>query len=114
MNLNTINSFYLFFLVQSFSGLILVDNMHFQYNTILFSIFFFSLHAIFSNNFLTGAILFSILLNMKHIFLYMAPAYFVFYIKYYVLRNNQFSIFNFIKLAFSILFVFVTTFSPFI
>jgi hypothetical protein len=44
--------------------------MHFQYNTLLFGIFFYSLGLIFSEQFIAGAIVYTILLNMKHIFIY--------------------------------------------
>ena len=36
-----------------------------------------------------GALVFSVLLNFKHIFLYVAPIYFVFLLKYYCLEQTK-------------------------
>jgi hypothetical protein len=57
-------------LIQGFGGLVIVDNMHFQYNTLLYAIFFYSISFAFEEKFLKSAIVYVFLLNMKHIFLY--------------------------------------------
>jgi len=51
---------------------------------------------------------------MKHLFIYLAPAYFAFYLKYLVFKDKQLNLFAFLKLAFTIVFVFVCSFLPFL
>lgn len=104
--------YYSLILVQGFAGLILVDNIHFQYNTLLLGLFLFSLAFIFNGSYIKGAILYTIVLNMKHIFLYFAPAYFIIYLKYYVFKKK--TITSFLLLVISILSVFFISFLPFI
>lgn len=41
------------------------------------------------NNLLMSGILFTVLLNFKHIYLYMAPAYFVYLLKAYCFVENS-------------------------
>lgn len=36
-----------------------------------------------------GGVLFAVLLNMKHLFAYLAPVYFVFLLKHYVLTDSS-------------------------
>ncbi len=101
-------------LIQGFAGLVLVDNMHFQYNTLLFGLMFYSIGFILSDQFIFGAVIYTILLNMKHIFLYMAPAYFVFYLKYYVFKDKLFHFSKLVKLGVVIIGIFLVSFLPFI
>jgi alpha-1,3-glucosyltransferase len=66
----------------------LVNNnidIHFQYNLMMQAILILSIAMINRKRFLVGALLFSILLNFKHIYLYCAPAYAAYLIKEYVL-----------------------------
>ncbi|KAL9655141.1 hypothetical protein ABK040_008917 [Willaertia magna] len=95
-------------------GLFIIDNIHFQYNGILFGILLFSFLFISKNNLLISGIMFAILLNFKHLFLYIAPAYFIFLLKDYCLREGN--IINFVKrfitLGFSVIFVFAASFGP--
>jgi alpha-1,3-glucosyltransferase len=73
--------------IQFYAGLVIVDNMHFQYNGILFGLFFISLGFIAKKKYVYGAIFYLICLCMKHIFIYFAPAYFIFYFQYVIINN---------------------------
>ncbi|KAB8349707.1 hypothetical protein FH972_023722 [Carpinus fangiana] len=64
---------------------------------------------------LLSGILFAVLLCFKHIYLYLAPAYFVFLLRAYCLGKSIFEVrfFNCIKLGLSILAVFSLAFGPY-
>ena len=62
-------------------GLILLDNMHFQYNSMMYGIMLLSIHYILVGKYLKSALLYAILINFKHIFLYSAPAFGLFYLR---------------------------------
>ena len=103
--------------IQLFAGLVYIDNIHFQYNTILFSIFFFSIAYIANEQYLIGALFYTIALCMKHIFIYMAPAYLIFYLKHYIFtKQTTFKdiISKVISCGFVIVLVVLITFFPFI
>lgn len=103
-------------------GLLLLDHIHFQYNGFLYGILLLSLNCILELNDIQAAFWFSVLLNFKHIYLYIAPAYFL-----YLLRNScfeskpyrtfnwrTFSLFSFLKLAAVVATVFSLSFLPFV
>ncbi|KAG0268177.1 glycosyl transferase [Actinomortierella ambigua] len=73
-------------------GLLMVDNMHFQYNGFLYGILIHSLVDAKQGKLLRSGILFAVLLNFKHIFLYIAPSYFVFLLRAYCFENSENSI----------------------
>lgn len=62
-------------------GLILIDNMHFQYNSMMYGLMILSIAYIYEGRLLKSALLYAILLNFKHIFLYSAPAYGLLYLR---------------------------------
>ncbi|GAA5820621.1 hypothetical protein JCM11251_003080 [Rhodosporidiobolus azoricus] len=62
-------------------GLLIVDSIHFQYNGFLLGILLWSLIAARDNNLYLCAALFAMLLNFKHIFIYLALPYFVFLLR---------------------------------
>lgn len=62
-------------------GLLIVDHVHFQYNGMLFGVLLFSVADLEAGHIYRGAALFAALLNMKQIFLYLAPVYFVFLLR---------------------------------
>ena len=65
-----------------------------------------------------GAFLFAVLLNLKHLFLYIAPAYFVFLLKSYCFSGGRalwnFSLNRFLKLASVVIATFSLSFGPFV
>ncbi|CAK9303100.1 unnamed protein product [Gordionus sp. m RMFG-2023] len=69
-------------------GLFIVDHIHFQYNGFLFGILFFSFSYIIQGRYYMGAFLFMVLLNFKHIFIYSAPGYAIFYLKW-ILQDDK-------------------------
>lgn len=98
-------------------GLLIIDHIHFQYNGFLYGILILSLVlARKKSTLLLSGILFAALLMFKHIYLYLAPAYFVYLLRAYCLGPK--SIFhirfgNSIKLAVGILSVFAAALGPF-
>ena len=68
---------------------VFVADIHFQYNGFLLGIFILSLAAINSGRDLLGAFLFAVLLNLKHIFLYVAPVYFVYLLFHYCWQESS-------------------------
>lgn len=94
-------------------GLFFVDHIHFQYNGIMFGILLLSIAQMHKGNFLVSGFLFAILLNMKHIFMYIAPAYIVYMLKNYVLQK-PINIFNVVKLGGVVIGVTTISLGPFI
>lgn len=66
-------------------GLLMVDHVHFQYNGIMYGILLISICKIMQRKVLQGAFWFTILLCMKHIYVYIAPAYFIYLLTTYCL-----------------------------
>uniref|UniRef100_A0A224XM76 Alpha-1,3-glucosyltransferase n=1 Tax=Panstrongylus lignarius TaxID=156445 RepID=A0A224XM76_9HEMI len=64
-------------------GLLLVDHIHFQYNGLLLGILLVSVSHILNGRHCWAAFWFIFLIHMKHIFIYMAPVFFI-----YLLRNH--------------------------
>lgn len=98
-------------------GFLIVDHIHFQYNAMMYGILIFSVSAARSESgLLLSGILFAVLLCFKHIYLYLAPAYFVYLLRVYCVdRNNLFRprLANCIKLGTSLALVFGAAFGPF-
>jgi len=69
-------------------ALFIVDHIHFQYNGFLLGIFLLSIAAIRNGNDLAAALLFAILLNFKHIFMYVAPAFFCYLLGNYCWKQK--------------------------
>lgn len=70
-------------------GLLVIDHIHFQYNGILFGVLLISISKILNEQYLQSAFYFAVLLNMKHIFVYISPVYIVFLLKFYCFRNAK-------------------------
>ncbi|CAH8601466.1 glycosyl transferase [Schistosoma haematobium] len=97
-------------------GLIIVDHIHFQYNGFLFGILILSMAYIIEGNYIIGSFLFTILLNFKHIFMYVAPAYFVHILMNYCLGKRELSnvVNRFIKVGSVVILVMISSFGYFI
>ncbi|VDM00136.1 unnamed protein product [Schistocephalus solidus] len=71
-------------------------DMHFQYNGFLFGVLFLSVAKVFQSNYLFAGFLFACLLNLKHIFLCLAPVYFVFILLHYCFQTGILVSFNYL------------------
>lgn len=70
-------------------GLLIVDHIHFQYNGFLFGFLLLSVAKHLQSKHLQGALLFAILLNLKHIYLYVAPAYGIYLLRSYCFTQTN-------------------------
>ncbi|CAG8648107.1 15745_t:CDS:2, partial [Acaulospora morrowiae] len=95
-------------------------HIHFQYNGFLFGILLLSIAYAKEGNDLLCGVMFAILLNFKHIFLYLAPAYFVYLLRHYCFQkavgteNTAFSFSRFFFLGIAVASIFSLSFGPFI
>uniref|UniRef100_A0AC34FEC3 Ubiquinone biosynthesis monooxygenase COQ6, mitochondrial n=1 Tax=Panagrolaimus sp. ES5 TaxID=591445 RepID=A0AC34FEC3_9BILA len=112
-NINIRRKFALFVSLVFTPSLILLDNIHFQYNSMLYGILLLSFAAIFSQKYLLGALLFAILLNFKHIYLYYVPAFVVFYLFEYLPPFNLSSLSRITGLGLAVTLPVVFSFGPF-
>jgi hypothetical protein len=101
-------------------GLLIIDHIHFQYNGFMYGVLVLSMVlARKSSTLLLSGLLFAVLLCFKHIYLYLAPAYFVYLLRVYCLgQRNGFPYFdirflNCVKLGAGIAVVFASAFGPF-
>jgi hypothetical protein len=97
-------------------GLLIIDHIHFQYNGFMYGILVLSMVLARNNStLLLSGLLFAILLCFKHIYLYLAPAYFVAYClgqrQSFPYLNIRF--FNCVKLGTGIVAIFACAFGPF-
>ncbi|KAI9809410.1 MAG: glycosyl transferase [Phylliscum demangeonii] len=99
-------------------GLLIIDHIHFQYNGLLYGILVLSLTlAAKPSTLLWSGVLFAFLLCMKHIYLYLAPAYFIYLLRAFCLGRQsilEIRFRNSVKLASAVLAVFFLAFGPFI
>uniref|UniRef100_A0A4W3JW64 Alpha-1,3-glucosyltransferase n=1 Tax=Callorhinchus milii TaxID=7868 RepID=A0A4W3JW64_CALMI len=104
-------------------GLLIIDHIHFQYNGFLFGLMLLSVARMFQERHLEAALLFAILMNFKHIFLYVAPAYGIYLLRSYCFTDNKpdgsvqwrsFSCSRLFALGFIVCSVFAVSFGPFI
>jgi alpha-1,3-glucosyltransferase len=98
-------------------GLLIIDHIHFQYNGCMYGMLIASLVlARQKSTLLWSGLLFAALLCMKHIYLYLAPAYFVFLLRVYCLSPKsifRIQFLNCVKLGAGILAIFGAAFGPF-
>ena len=99
-------------------GLLIIDHIHFQYNGFLYGILILSLVlARKDSGLLLSGGLFAALLCLKHIYLYLAPAYFTYLLRAYCLKRR--SVFqprfdNVLKLGSVVIGIFAVAFGPFV
>lgn len=100
------------------AGLLVVDHIHFQYNGFLMGVLLWSVLLVAQGRNVEGAVLFAALLNLKHLFLFSAPLYFV-----YLLRRHCFGpttssalqgLAKLLVLGSAVVAVFVASFGPFV
>ncbi|CRK25642.1 hypothetical protein BN1708_014268, partial [Verticillium longisporum] len=95
-------------------GLLIIDHIHFQYNGCMYGILIISLVLARSKStLLSSGLVFAALLCMKHIYLYLAPAYFVFLLRAYCLSPRSIyniRFFNCVKLGVGITAIFGAAF----
>lgn len=97
-------------------GLLIIDHIHFQYNGAMYGVLIASLVLAKRKSLLASGLVFAALLCMKHIYLYLAPAYFVYLLRFYCLSpKSMFRIqfWNCVKLGAGILAIFGAAFGPF-
>jgi alpha-1,3-glucosyltransferase len=99
-------------------GLLIIDHIHFQYNGFLYGVLLLSLIlARKQSTLLPSGLLFTALLFLKHIYLYLAPAYFIYLLRVYCLGPRsifQIRFRNAIKLSTSVLSVSGAALGPFL
>lgn len=107
-------------------GFLIVDHIHFQYNGFLFAILIASIVAAKQKRYIWCAFFYSVALCFKHIFLYLAPCYFVFLLKAYCLNFSDFKFKSYkdlifivrwkhlFELGFIVITVFTLCFGPFV
>ncbi|KAI1344311.1 glycosyltransferase family 57 protein [Xylariaceae sp. FL0016] len=98
-------------------GLLIIDHIHFQYNGAMYGLLILSLVLARQRSTLLGSgLVFAALLCMKHIYLYLAPAYFIFLLRTYCLSPKsvlRIQLPNCVKLGSGILAIFASAFGPF-
>ena len=98
-------------------ALLIIDHIHFQYNGFLYDILVLSLvYTRRPSTMLLGGTLFAILLCFKHIYLYLAPAYFIYLLRSYCLSKHsiwRIRWLNCVQLGTSIVAVLGVAFGPF-
>ncbi|CEQ39575.1 SPOSA6832_01113 [Sporobolomyces salmonicolor] len=96
-------------------GLLIVDHIHFQYNGFLLGILLWSLTAAQENNLYACAALFTVLLNFKHIFIYLAPPFLVFLFRRHCFPPaGHFQLDRFVELGLVVVSICALSFGPFV
>lgn len=100
--LSRLNSKPIFAVVWMCPCWLVLDHIHFQYNGFLFGLFLLSVVLMVKRRVLLSALAFSTVLCFKHIYLYVAPAYFLHLLKFYVAPHKngiERGVFNLAKLG---------------
>jgi alpha-1,3-glucosyltransferase len=98
-------------------GLLIIDHIHFQYNGFLYGILILSLVlARKKSTLLLSGSIFAALLCLKHIYLYLAPAYFIYLLRAYCVGPKSIfhiKVVNCVKLGLCLLIIFGVAFGPY-
>ncbi len=94
------------------AGLLIVDHIHFQYNGFLFGVALLSIGNLMQDHVILSGFWFAVLLNLKHIYLYSAPLYFIYMLRHYCLVENALG--RLLALGSSVIAVFAISFGPFV
>ncbi|EMG50440.1 ALG8 Dolichyl pyrophosphate Glc1Man9GlcNAc2 alpha-1 [Candida maltosa Xu316] len=107
-------------------GLLIIDHIHFQYNGMMYGILLLCINCARLEKYVMCGFWFAVLLCFKHIYLYLAPAVFIFLLRAYCLKfkwnkkkNFFINIFNFVqwtnlfKLGGVVISVFAVALAPF-
>lgn len=70
-------------------GLLLVDNIHFQYNGFLSGFLLLSIVSVLEERYICGTFWYLVLVNFKHIYLYLAPAYLAVYLRNFCVTDRS-------------------------
>ncbi|KAG8953629.1 glycosyl transferase [Tulasnella sp. 424] len=93
---------------------LIVDHIHFQYNGFMFGILLWSILMAKEGNKLASGFLFAVLLNFKHIYMYLAPAYFIYLLRSFCMTPQGTPLpKQFLTLANTVILVFVVSLGPF-
>ncbi|TFY59795.1 hypothetical protein EVJ58_g5552 [Rhodofomes roseus] len=96
-------------------GFLIVDHIHFQYNGFMYGILLWSILMAREDNKLASGFLFAVLLNFKHIYMYLAPAYFIYLLRSFCLSPSGALLpTRFISLANAVIGVFLVSLGPFL
>mmetsp|Transcript_5207 Transcript_5207/g.7828 ORF Transcript_5207/g.7828 Transcript_5207/m.7828 type:complete len:417 (+) Transcript_5207:457-1707(+) len=77
-----------FVLVLFNGGLLIIDHLHFQYNGMLIGLLLISIGLLKKEMYISASFAFAVLILTKHLFLNLAPLYFVYLLRKYCLTTN--------------------------
>ena len=96
-------------------ALIYVDNVHFQYNNVCFALLIASIAFVEDGRFVAGALCYTVLVNFKHLFVYLGPLYLVALLRHACFdQNKAFRLGPFVQLAGTVVGVCAASLAPFV
>ena len=109
-------------LIMTNAGLLMVDHVHFQYNGLLTGVVLLTIASLARDRVVSAAVWFSVLLHMKHIYLYYAPAVGIYMLRSHCFQSTRegkivwqsFSLFRLLSLAVVVLATSALSLVPFI
>lgn len=120
------NAVFCFLLIVLNPGLLWLDHVHFQYNGMLLGVLLASLACLMQGNnisestlsydlfHLAGACLYALLLNLKHLYLPLAPVYFFYLLGKYCRNGRRWHVKRFLALAIATLVTLILPWLPFV